>query len=634
MHGGDRDKTEGLIYEKMKKFISIIDELRDFGLQSYVSLPRIAVLGLQSAGKSSLLESIVGFDFLPRGDGVVTRRPLELRLVHAVDVKEAYGVFEKYSNEKFKDFAKIRDKIVEYTNKDAGLKKSIINTPITLTIYSENCPDLSLVDLPGITKVPVRDSDQPANIEELTTNLALNYVRDPRTIILCCVQANIDLSTSDAIKIAKQIDPNGERTICALTKVDLIDVGSDILNILNNNEVVLKYGYVAVKNRSAQDIKDNITVAQGLDKEERFFSQDRYIDFKNRGLVGTKNLVNRLSLILSKNIQQSLPQIIKELRERIEQTERELRELGNPLPEHSSDKLQLIYNLASEFCIAYKDSIKGKYIKSRGDNDKDPVGVEIRKLLIQIFQDYDLSKIDEVLTDKLIKASFVNYGASSLPGFPSFSAFQKLLQPLLQNFVPKSNELCDRINMLLEKTIQELVERIFKRFPELQETISNYAMRNLGKCRVDAEEMVNNLLEAELGYLYTSDEEFLNYHGSILPQRKRTQQGQGQGQQEMNMSDAFVIEIRERVKDYFLLVDRNLKDSIPKTIGEMMLNDSSNKMQIEIFDGINKDAEEISRTLSEPEWILAQRKQCQQALRILKQCLKKLQEENLLDDDY
>ena len=622
-------KSDGLIYEKMKKFISIIDELRDFGLQSYVSLPRIAVLGLQSAGKSSLLESIVGFDFLPRGEGVVTRRPLELRLVHAIDVKEPYGVFEKHSNEKFTNFSKIRDKIAEYTNKDAGVRKGIINSPITLTVYSENCPDLSLVDLPGITKIPVKDSDHQMNIEELTTNLALSYVRDPRTIILCTVQANIDLSTSDAIKISKQIDPQGERTICALTKVDLIDRGSEILNILNNDEVVLKYGYVAVKNRSAQDIKDNVTVAQGLELEEKFFGQDKYIDFKNRGLVGTKNLVNRLSLILSKNIQASLPQITKELRDRIELTEKELRELGNPLPEHNSDKLQLIYNLASEFCTAYKDSIKGKYIKNRDDADKDPVGVEIRKLLISIFGDYDHSKIDEILSDKLIKASFVNYGASSLPGFPSFSAFQKLLQPLLQSFVPKSNELCDRISMSLEKTIQELVERIFRRFPELQETISNYALKNLNKCKVDAEEMVNNLLEAELGYLYTSDEEYLSEHGAILPQRKKEKNEE----QTMSMADAFVIEIRNRVKDYFLLVERNLRDSIPKAIGEMLLNDSSGKMQIEIFDGINKDAEEISKTLSEPDYILVQRKQCQQTLRILKQCLKKLQEENLLEED-
>jgi len=56
--------------------------VRDYGLDKEISLPRIAVLGTQSSGKSSLLENIVGLDFLPRGSGVVTRRPLELRLVH------------------------------------------------------------------------------------------------------------------------------------------------------------------------------------------------------------------------------------------------------------------------------------------------------------------------------------------------------------------------------------------------------------------------------------------------------------------------------------------------------------------------------------------------------------------------
>jgi vacuolar protein sorting-associated protein 1 len=70
------------LFKDIRKLINIIDEVRDFGLDKEISLPRIAVLGTQSSGKSSLLENIVGLDFLPRGSGVVTRRPLELRLVH------------------------------------------------------------------------------------------------------------------------------------------------------------------------------------------------------------------------------------------------------------------------------------------------------------------------------------------------------------------------------------------------------------------------------------------------------------------------------------------------------------------------------------------------------------------------
>lgn len=191
-------------------------------------------MGLQSAGKSSLLESIVGYDFLPRGQGICTRRPLELRLVHSIAAEEPFAVFENEKNEKISDFEKVKKKIELLTDEDAGNKKGIIDKPILLTVYSKNVPDLSMVDLPGITKIPIKDSDHPDNIEELTTNLCRKYIADSRTIILCVVMGNVDVSTSDAIKLAKEYDKNGERTLCALTKLDLITDGSDIRSTLLN----------------------------------------------------------------------------------------------------------------------------------------------------------------------------------------------------------------------------------------------------------------------------------------------------------------------------------------------------------------------------------------------------------------
>lgn len=112
-------------------------------------------------------------------------------------------------------------------------------------MYSKNMPDLSLVDLPGITKIPLKGSDHPDNIEEITINLCSKYIQDQRTIILCVVMANVDITTSDAIKLAKKYDPDGERTLCALTKADMMIKGQDIRSILHNEDVPLKYGYVA-----------------------------------------------------------------------------------------------------------------------------------------------------------------------------------------------------------------------------------------------------------------------------------------------------------------------------------------------------------------------------------------------------
>lgn len=120
------------------------------------------VVGSQSAGKSSVLESIVGRDFLPRGSGIVTRCPLVLQL-RRIDPKQKqqqsgeYAEFLHKPGTFFTDFTKVRNEIVNETNRIAGKEKAISDKMIYLVIYSENLIDLTLVDLPGMTKVPIKD---------------------------------------------------------------------------------------------------------------------------------------------------------------------------------------------------------------------------------------------------------------------------------------------------------------------------------------------------------------------------------------------------------------------------------------------------------------------------------------------
>jgi len=215
------DDSSHPLYSKLRKLITLIDQLRDVGVSDYIKLPRIAVLGTQSSGKSSVLESIVGLDFLPRGDGVVTRRPLELRLTHIPAGPEIKAVahFEELKGEKFTDFSVVRKKIEELTDKVAGNNKNIVDLPIVLNISSPTCPDLTLIDLPGITRIPIKNSGQGNDIEQVTKNMATRYCIDPRTIILCVIPANQDISTSDGLKMAREIDVHGDRTIGVITKV-------------------------------------------------------------------------------------------------------------------------------------------------------------------------------------------------------------------------------------------------------------------------------------------------------------------------------------------------------------------------------------------------------------------------------
>jgi dynamin 1-like protein len=108
-------------------------------------------------------------------------------------------VFEEIPGKKFGNFTEVRDGINMCTDKVAGAKKGIVDKPIILNIFSHTCPDLTLIDLPGITRIPLAGSDQPNNIEQITRSMANRYVSDPRTIILCVISANADISTSDGL---------------------------------------------------------------------------------------------------------------------------------------------------------------------------------------------------------------------------------------------------------------------------------------------------------------------------------------------------------------------------------------------------------------------------------------------------
>jgi len=124
---------------------------------------------------------------------------------------------------------------------------------------------MSMIDLPGITRIPLKDSNQPKNIEEITKRMALKYVADKRTIILCVIPANIDLTTSEALQMAQSVDPKGLRTIGVITKIDIMDKGTNAKKSLLGQEVALRLGFVGVKLRCQQDIKDKKTVAQALE---------------------------------------------------------------------------------------------------------------------------------------------------------------------------------------------------------------------------------------------------------------------------------------------------------------------------------------------------------------------------------
>lgn len=274
-------------------------------------------------GERSGLLTVDGYS-LPRGSGIVTRRPLILQLINRppasskpqangvaddekadekVDVsndKEAnideYGEFLHIPGKKFYDFGKIREEIVRETDSKTGRNHGISPAPINLRIYSPNVLTLTLVDLPGLTKVPV--GDQPKDIEKQIRDMVLKQISKPNAIILAVTAANQDLANSDGLKLAREVDPEGQRTIGVLTKVDLMDQGTDVVDILAGRIIPLRLGYVPVVNRGQRDIENKKAISYALEHEKNFFENHKA--YRNKAsYCGTPYLARKLNLVSS-----------------------------------------------------------------------------------------------------------------------------------------------------------------------------------------------------------------------------------------------------------------------------------------------------------------------------------------------
>ncbi|CAI0418316.1 unnamed protein product [Linum tenue] len=259
------------------------------------SLPSVVVVGGQSSGKSSVLESIVGRDFLPRGSGIVTRRPLVLQLHKTEPRVEDYAEFLHLPKQRFTDFSMVRKEIQDETDKMTGTNRRISPVPIHLTIYSPNVVNLTLIDLPGLTKVAIEG--QPEAIVRDIESMVRSYILKPNCIILAITPANQDIATSDAIKLSKEVDPLGERTFGVLTKLDLMDKGTNAVDILEGRAYQLRHPWVGIVNRSQADINNKVDMVAARQREHEFFATS--LDYSHlAGRMGSEYLAKLLSKVL------------------------------------------------------------------------------------------------------------------------------------------------------------------------------------------------------------------------------------------------------------------------------------------------------------------------------------------------
>ncbi|KAB1283346.1 Interferon-induced GTP-binding protein Mx2 [Camelus dromedarius] len=324
---------------------TLVDSLRALGVEQDLALPAIAVIGDQSSGKlragGARVPENASFMFgkLP---GILTRCPLVLQLkkqLHECTWRGTLSTGTRSSScrtpprwrEIRKGCSRIWEKgsmatvtqcfcragrsiwtlgvsslVSAAQDAIAGSGVGISHELISLEVTAPEVPDLTLIDLPGIARVAV--GNQPQDIGQQIKALITKYIRRQETINLVVVPCNVDIATTEALSMAQEVDPDGDRTIGILTKPDLVDKGTEkcVLNVMQNLTYCLKKGYMIVKCRGQQDILDKMSLAEATRRETLFFQMHPYFrGLLEEGKATVPRLAERLTAELTVHIRVS-----------------------------------------------------------------------------------------------------------------------------------------------------------------------------------------------------------------------------------------------------------------------------------------------------------------------------------------
>ncbi|KAH9620829.1 hypothetical protein KSS87_015136 [Heliosperma pusillum] len=571
----------------MENLISLVNKIQractalgDHGDESALptlwdELPSIAVVGGQSSGKSSVLESIVGKDFLPRGSGIVTRRPLVLQL-HRVEENKEWAEFMHLPRKRFTDF--------DETDRETGHGRGISSVPIHLIV------NLTLVDLPGLTKVAV--DGQPDSIVQDIENMVRAFIEKPNCIILAISPANQDLATSDAIKISREVDPKGERTFGVLTKVDLMDKGTDAVDILEGRSYKLQYPWVGVVNRSQADINKSTDMMAARRKEREFWSTSpEYRHMANR--MGSEFLATMMSKHLESVIKSRIPGLQSLISKTIIDIETELSRLGRPVATDAGGKLYMIMEICRGFDQIFKEHLDG--IRPGGDK------------IYGVFDNQLPAALKRLQFDKNLSMENVRKLITEADGYqPHLIApeqgYRRLIESCLTSIRGPAEAAVDAVHAILKEMVHKAMSETseLRQYPTLRVEVSNAATESLERMRDESKKATLQLVDMECGYLTV---EFF---------RKLPQDVEKGGNPTHSIfdryNDSYLRRIGTTVLSYVNLVCGTLRHSIPKSIVYCQVREAKRSILDHFFTDLGgKEAKTLGKMLDEDPAIMQRR---------------------------
>ncbi|KAJ6704470.1 DYNAMIN-RELATED PROTEIN [Salix viminalis] len=497
--------------DRIRPLLDAVDKLRHLQvMKEGIQLPTIVVVGDQSSGKSSVLESLAGIS-LPRGQGICTRVPLIMRLQHHTAPEPELSL--EFSGKTVPTSeAEIADAITLATDEIAGSGKGISNTPLTLVVKKKGVPDLTMVDLPGITRVPVHG--QPENIYEQIADIIMEYIRPEESIILNVLSATVDFTTCESIRMSQKVDKNGERTLAVVTKADSAPEG--LLEKVTADDVNIGLGYVCVRNRIGDE-----SYKEARKVEADLFETHSLLSKIDKSMVGIPVLAQKLVHIQATIIARCLPEIVRKINEKLNASISELKRMPKTLSTVGEALTTFMGIVGSA-----KESLNKIIVRGEYDEYLDDQNMHCAARLAEMLNQYS-GELHEFSEDDL-PANFMmseiqileESKGIQLPNFLPRTAFLAILQKKVEEVSHIPVDFAEKVWTYIEGVIMSVLMHRSENYHQLQQSTRREVYNLMEKMKERSRNWVTEIVQMEKLTDYTSDPAYLNDWNNLMAQQQ------------------------------------------------------------------------------------------------------------------
>lgn len=526
----------------LNDFISVVNKVRDAGVSATIDLPTIVFCGKQSAGKSSLIESMSGVN-LPRASGTCTRTPTEVRLTNTpAGSKWQCQIRLRYEEDEHKSQIEVpfespiydRDFVAAAISRAqatllgaTGESQEVLSSGqgkmqfsrnvICVDIRGPECGDLALIDLPGLIETTEHPEDRV--FINVVRSMVLSYISKPNSIIAMTISCKDDMENQAIKTLAAQVDPMGHRTIGVLTKPDTVEAGchDQYFDVLTGKRFPLRLGYFVVKNPSQQELNEGISRSQAKLREKQFFSTQPpwcNVDTTMRN-VGADLLTRKLSELLREKIRSEMPKMCSTVCSELQLVTNQLAELGMGIDARNvhATLLKIICTFEQEViaCVEADNEAKGLY-KMVLANYKDFITTLQRErplFAISSAPQPDPLRIVEELTTMIVPIGSAgltfedvadiirNETGRNIVENMSYEPVRLLVKEFVKTWDLPAYHCMKEVRNAFESVIQRLAERRFNHYTTLMELVSHALISSLDKIERETSDRIRHLFDME-----------------------------------------------------------------------------------------------------------------------------------------